>query len=305
MNKSTEELLKEVADFKGSFEGAFNIREDGGCAGRQSTKNIQITSKKDLPGIDIHIAPGTKGETVYIPACVTHSDVDDLVYNDFYVGEGADVVIVAGCGVHSDGEEEARHNGIHRFFVKKGAHVVYKEKHLGTGKGNGAKRIDPITDVYLEEDASLEIDTVQLGGVDRTTRKTSGVVGARARLVVRERLMTDGEEFARTDFDVTMEGEDCGVDLMSRSVAKGHSHQEFYSCIKGNARCTGHSECDAILSENGTVVAQPALEANHIDASLIHEAAIGKIAGEQILKLRTLGLTEQEAEARIVEGFLK
>ena len=182
---------------------------------------------------------------------------------------------------------------------------MYKEKHLGTGKGNGAKRIDPITDVYLEEDASLEMDTVQLGGVDRTTRKTSGVVGARARLVVRERLMTDGEEFARTDFDVTMEGEDCGVDLMSRSVAKGHSHQEFYSCIKGNARCTGHSECDAILSENGTVVAQPALEANHIDASLIHEAAIGKIAGEQILKLRTLGLTEQEAEARIVEGFLK
>ena len=180
MNKITEELLRAVSDFKGSFEGAFNIREDGGCAGRQSTQNIQITSKKDLPGIDIHIAPGTKGETVYIPACVTHSDVNDLVYNDFYVGEGADVVIVAGCGVHSDGEEEARHNGIHRFFVKKGAHVVYREKHLGTGKGNGARRIDPITDVYLEEDSSLEMDTVQLGGVDRTTRKTSGVVGPRA-----------------------------------------------------------------------------------------------------------------------------
>lgn len=306
MNNVTEQLLRLVADFKGSFKGAFNIREDGQCAGRQSSEHIKITSKEDgKPGLDIRIDPGTKGETVYIPACVTHSDVNDLVYNDFFVGADADVVIVAGCGVHADNEGEARHNGIHRFFVKKGAHVVYKEKHLGTGKGNGAKRIDPITDVYLEEDASLEMDTVQLGGVDRTTRKTSGVVGARARLVVRERLMTDGEEFARTDFDVTMEGEDCGVDLMSRSVAKGHSHQEFYSCIKGNARCTGHSECDAILSENGTVVAQPALEANHIDASLIHEAAIGKIAGEQILKLRTLGLTEQEAEARIVEGFLK
>lgn len=305
MNKITEELLREVADFKGSFEGAYNIREDGGCAGRQSTKNIQITSKEDLPGIDIHIAPGTKGETVYIPACVTHSKVDDLVYNDFFVGEGADVVIVAGCGVHSEGDDQARHNGIHRFFLKKGAHVVYKEKHLGTGKGKGLRRIDPVTDVYLEEDSVLEMDTVQLGGVDRTTRKTNGVVGARARLVVRERLMTDGDETARTDFDVTMEGEDSGVDLMSRSVAKGHSHQEFYSCIKGKARCTGHSECDAILSENGTVTAQPALEASHIDASLIHEAAIGKIAGEQILKLRTLGLTEQEAEARIVEGFLK
>lgn len=305
MNKITEELLRAVADFKGNFEGAFNIREDGACAGRQSTKNIQITSKKDLPGLDIHIQPGTKGETVYIPACVTHSDVDDLVYNDFYVGEGADVLIVAGCGVHSDGEEEARHNGIHRFFLKKGAHVVYQEKHLGTGNGKGLRLIDPVTDVYLEEDSSLEMDTVQIRGVDRTVRKTTGVVGPRAKLVVRERLLTDGEETARTDFDVTMEGEDSGVDLISRSVAKGNSHQEFLSCIKGKTRCTGHSECDAILSDNGTVVAQPALEAAHIDASLIHEAAIGKIAGEQLLKLRTLGLTEEEAEARIVEGFLK
>lgn len=310
MNSVTAELLKLVADYKdefdkGNFAGAYNIWEDGQCAGRQSTKNITITSKTDLPGLEIHIRPGTKGETVYIPACVTHSNIDDLVYNDFFVGEGADVVIVAGCGVHSDGEEQARHNGIHRFFLEKGAHVVYREKHVGTGSGKGQRRIDPVTDVHLAEDAVLEMDTVQLGGVDRTTRKTTGVVGARAKLLVRERLLTDGEEWARTDFDVTMEGEDSGVDLISRSVARGHSHQEFNSNIRGNARCTGHSECDAILSEQGTVVAQPALEANHIDASLIHEAAIGKIAGEQLLKLRTLGLTEEEAEARIVEGFLK
>ncbi len=305
MNKITEELLRVVSDFKGAFDGAFNIRVDGECAGRQSSKNIRIESKKGLPGLEIHIAPGTKGEKVYIPACVTHSNVDDLVYNDFYVGEGADVTIVAGCGVHSDGEEEARHNGIHRFFLEKGAHVLYEEKHLGTGSGSGARRIDPVTDVHLAEDSSLEMDTVQLGGVDNTFRKTTGTLAARARLLVRERIMTDSEDVAKTDFEVTLEGEDSGVDLVSRSVAKGRSHQEFRSNIRGLCRCTGHSECDAILSGNGTVVAQPALEAADLDASLIHEAAIGKIAGEQLLKLQTLGLTREEAEERIIAGFLR
>lgn len=305
MNKITEEFLRVVSDFKGSFQGAFNIRENGECAGRQSSKNIKIESKKDLPGIDIHILPGTKGETVYIPACVTHSAVDDLVYNDFFVGEGADVVIVAGCGVHNDGEEEARHNGIHRFFLEKGAHVVYQEKHLATGSGTGVKRIDPVTDAYLKEDSCLEMDTVQLGGVDSTLRKTTAVLADRARILVRERIMTDGNEKAKTDFEVTLEGEDSGVDLMSRSVAKGASHQEFVSCIHGRNRCSGHSECDAILVGNGTVTALPALDASHIDAALIHEAAIGKIAGEQILKLETLGLTEKEAEEHIISGFLK
>lgn len=305
MNKITEELLRVVSDFKGAFDGAFNIRVDGECAGRQSSKNIRIESKKGLPGLEIHIAPGTKGEKVYIPACVTHSNIDDLVYNDFYVGEGTDVTIVAGCGVHSDGEEEARHNGIHRFFLEKGAHVLYEEKHLGTGSGSGARRIDPVTDVHLAEDSSLEMDTVQLGGVDNTFRKTTGTLAARARLLVRERIMTDSEDVAKTDFEVTLEGEDSGVDLVSRSVAKGRSHQEFRSNIRGLCRCTGHSECDAILSGNGTVVAQPALEAADLDASLIHEAAIGKIAGEQLLKLQTLGLTREEAEERIIAGFLR
>lgn len=305
MNKITETLLRIVSEYDGDFKGAFNIREDGQCAGRQSTENVKIESKKDKPGLEIHIKPGTKGEKVFIPACVTKSNIDDLVYNDFFVGEGADVTIVAGCGVHSDGEEEARHNGIHRFFLEKGAHVLYTEKHIGTGEGTGAKRIDPVTEVELAEDASLEMDTVQIRGVDSTIRKTTGTLAARARLVVRERIMTDGYEKAQTDFEVTLAGEDSGADLVSRSVARGHSHQIFNSVIKGENRCTGHSECDAILADEGTVSAAPALEASHVDAELIHEAAIGKIAGEQILKLRTLGLTEEEAEEKIISGFLK
>ena len=253
----------------------------------------------------IRVKPGTKGETVYIPACVTHAGVDDLVYNDFYIGEGADVTVQAGCGVHSEGEEQARHNGIHRFFLEKNAKVLYLEKHIATGSGTGEKRIDPVTDIELAEGASLEMDTVQLGGVTSTTRKTRAVLQKDARLVVRERIMTDGDEYARTDFVVRMEGEGSACDLVSRSVARGNSRQEFYSTLKGNAACTGHSECDAILAENGKVLAQPGLEANHVDAQLIHEAAIGKIAGEQLLKLRTLGLTSEEAEEKIIQGFLK
>ena len=305
MNNITQSLLSILSDWKGGFKGAFNIREDGACAGRQSSENIQIDSKKDLPGLDIHIKAGTKGETVYIPACVTHGNVDDLVYNDFFVGEGADVTIVAGCGVHTDSEEEARHNGIHRFFLEKGSRVLYKEKHIGTGTGTGIKKIDPVTDAELAEDSTLEMDTVQISGVDKTTRTTRAKLGARSKLIIRERLMTDGNETAKTDFEVTMEGEDSGVDLISRSVAKGDSYQEYHSVIKGNCRCTGHSECDAILVGNGRVNAAPELYAGDIDASLIHEAAIGKIAGEQITKLRTLGLTEEEAESKIIEGFLK
>ncbi len=304
MLKITDEILRIVSDFTGSFKGAYNIRENGECAGRQSTENIKITSKTDGPGLVVHVKPNTRDENVYIPACVTHSDVDDLVYNDFYIGENADVVIIAGCGVHTDGEGDARHNGIHRFFLERGAHVVYKEKHIGYGDG-GAKRIDPVTEVFLKEDSVLEMDTIQLGGVSSTIRKTSGTVGDRARLVVRERIMTDGNETARTDFDVVLEGEDSGADLISRSVAKGDSYQEFNSCIRGHNRCTGHSECDAILADNGTVNASPSLEASHVDAALIHEAAIGKIAGEQLLKLQSLGLTAEEAEKKIIAGFLK
>lgn len=306
-NSISADMLKVISDYDGisGFKGAYNIREDGQCAGRKSSENIDITTKTDNPGIDIRVKPFTKGETVFIPACVTHSGVDDLVYNDFYIGEGADVVIVAGCGVHNDGEEQARHNGIHRFFLEKGARVLYKEKHIATGTGEGLKKIDPVTDCFLKENSTLEMDTVQLGGVDYSDRKTSAVLEKGAKIIVRERILTDNSEEAISRFDVKLNGEDSGVDLVSRSVAKGSSHQAFYSVIEGNNRCTGHSACDAILAGNGRVDAQPALNASHVDAELIHEAAIGKIAGEQILKLCSLGLTREEAEEKIVQGFLK
>ncbi len=305
MNSITVNLLNLISGFKGAFNGAFNIRENGGCAGRQSTEHIKIESKADGPGLVIHILPEAQSETVYIPACVTHSGVDDLVYNDFYVGAGADVTIVAGCGVHVEGEEEACHNGIHRFFLEKGAHVRYEEKHIGTGNGKGLRRIDPVTDARLDEDAILEMDTVQIGGVDTTMRKTTAQLAARARLIIHERILTEGSQQAQTEFTVDLDGEDSGVDLISRSVAKDRSNQQYHSRIRGNARCSGHSECDAILVGQGTVNAAPELFAGSVDAALIHEAAIGKIAGEQILKLRTFGLTEEEAEQKIIEGFLK
>ena len=305
MNIITEKLLSIVSDWDGKFKGAFNIREDSSCAARQNSENIKIENKEGKPGIVVRVSGKAKGETVYIPACVTKSGIDDLVYNDFYIGEGADVIVVAGCGVHSDGEEEARHNGIHRFFIGKNARVVYREKHIGTGEGTGAKRIDPVTEITMEQGAYMEMDTSQIGGVTSSDRRTTAHLAAEAKLIIRERLLTDGTQTAKSDFVVTLDGDDSGVDLISRSVAKGNSVQEYRSVIEGNCRCTGHSECDAILAGNGIVNAAPALNAHHIDASLIHEAAIGKIAGEQIIKLCTLGLTEEEAEQKIIEGFLK
>lgn len=301
-----EGLLKTVAGYDGGFKGAYNIRQDTECAGRRSSDNIKILPHREgKPGIEIHVAPGTREETVFIPATVTRGDVADLTYNDFYIGEGASVIIVAGCGVHTDDDFEAKHNGVHRFFVGKNASVLYEEKHIGEGSGAGRRRIDPVSDIYLEEGARLTMDTIQLSGVDYTDRVTTASLKARAKLIVRERLMTTGEELAKTRFDVVLEGEDSGCDLVSRSVARGQSRQEFFSRVVGKARCHGHSACDAIVADEAVVTAAPQLDALSPDAALIHEAAIGKIAGEQILKLRTLGLTEEEAEAKIVEGFLK
>ena len=304
MNNITETMLKEISNWNGSFKGAYNIRENGCSVGRQSSENIKIDSKTDQPGLDIHILPGTKGETVSIPACVTHGDVDDLVYNDFYVGEGADVIIVAGCGGHTETGEPARHNGIHRFFLAPNSHVKYVEKHIGTGKGFGIRTIDPVTEVFLEENAVLEMDTAQIGGVDRTTRKTKATVAAGGKLLIRERILTEKEQTADTEFEVELNGEDSSADIVSRSVARDASRQSYVSTIVGNAPCSGHSECDAIIDGTAVVDAAPKLWAHNADAALIHEAAIGKIAGEQILKLRTLGLTEEEAEKKIIEGFL-
>ena len=305
MNKITKSLISIVSDLDGTPKGAYNIREDGECAARHSSENIDIVPKKDKSGIDIIIKPNTKGETVYIPALITHENVKDLVYNDFYVGEGSDIIISAGCGVHNDGCGTSEHNGIHRFFIGKNARVLYLEKHVGTGEGEGKKVINPETYVEIEQDGYLEMDTVQIGGVDSTKRNCEAILKEGAKIVVNEKIMTDGEQFAETKFKVELNGEDSAANLVSRSVAKGNSHQRFISKIDGNTKCTGHSECDAIVMDNAIVSALPEVTANSVDASLIHEAAIGKIAGEQIIKLMTLGLTEEEAEARIIEGFME
>lgn len=305
MNNITKKLLESVADMFGAPTGAYNIREDGQCAGRQSTEHIVIEPKKDKPGINIIVDSAAQGETVYIPACVTHSGVDDLVYNDFYVHKNADVVIVAGCGVHTDGEEDAQHNGIHRFFIEENARVKYMEKHIGIGEGTGSRIINPETYIEMAENSYMEMDTVQIEGVDSTKRTSGAVLQSGASLVIKEKIMTHGTQVAETNFVVDLNGDNAGANLISRSIAKEQSRQLFRSRINGNAACHGHSECDAIIMDKGIVSAIPELTANHVDASLIHEAAIGKIAGEQIMKLMTLGLTEAEAEAKIIEGFLK
>ena len=305
MNSITKKLLELASDMFGDPSGAYNIREDGECAGRQSTPNIKLTSKTGEPGLDIRVLPGTKGETVYIPACVTKSGIDDLVYNDFFIGEGADITVVAGCGVHTEGEEASQHNGIHRFVIGKNAKVRYLEKHIGIGEGTGKRIINPQTWIRMEEGSYMEMDTTQIKGVDSTKRLTRAEVKAGAKLIIREKIMTHGVQSAETDFTVDLNGLDSGCDLISRSVARGESHQLFRSVINGNTRCTGHSSCDAIIMDNGVVSAIPELPANSLDAALIHEAAIGKIAGEQLTKLMTLGLTAEEAEAKIIEGFLK
>ena len=304
MNDITKRLLSMITDISGEIKGAFNIRVDGGCEARQSSENVDIIPKVGQPGIDIVIKPNTK-EKIYIPACVTKSNVDDLVYNDFYVGENADVTIVAGCGVHTDGEEDSQHNGIHRFFVKRNAKVRYEEKHVGIGEGTGKRIINTQTYIEMAPDSYMEMDTVQIKGVDSTKRESKAVLQSGAKLVIKEKIMTHGDQYAETNFQVDLDGEDSGADLISRSVARDTSRQLFRSVINGNTRCTGHSECDAIIMDKCVVSAIPELTANDIDAALIHEAAIGKIAGEQLTKLMTLGLTSEEAEAKIVEGFLK
>ena len=304
MNEITKKLLELVSNFSGSFEGAFNIRENGQCVGRQSTEHIDIQSKKDKPGLDITVMPGTKGEKVYIPACVTEGGIDDKVYNDFYIGEDSDIEIISGCGVQTDNHSEARHSGIHRFFIGENAHVHYIEKHVGTGVGNGDKIIDPEAEIYLEKNAYMEMDSTQISGVNHTIRKTTATADEGAKLVVHERLFTEADQRVETYFKVDLNGEGSAADIVSRSVARDQSYQTYESLITGNAPCSGHSECDAIIDGDALVDASPRLFAHHEDASLIHEAAIGKIAGEQILKFRTLGLTEEEAENKIIEGFL-
>lgn len=305
INDIQKRLLKEIADLDSLPVGAYNIRANGAAAGRHTTANIDIVTKTDRPGIDIIIAPGTKNESVHIPVVVSQAGLKDLVYNDFYIGENADVVIIAGCGIHCAGAQETSHDGIHTFHVGKNARLRYVEKHYGEGEGRGKRVMNPTTIVHLAEGAAMEMETTQISGIDDTIRKTSGTLAAHATLTVREKIMTTGDQHAVTDFTIDLNGENCSTDVVSRSVARDESKQEFYSHINGNNACAGHSECDAIIMDRACVIATPALIANHVDAALIHEAAIGKIAGEQLIKLMTLGLTAEEAEHEIVNGFLK
>lgn len=305
MDQIQKRILEEVADLHEVPEGAYNIRANGVSAARNTTANIDIVSKEDGSGIDIRIQPGTKHESVHIPVVLSESGLKEVVYNDFYIGADSDVVIVAGCGIHNCGNQDSQHDGIHRFYVGKNAKIKYVEKHYGEGDGNGKRILNPGTEVYMEEGSTMEMEMVQIKGVDSTKRTTVAELAAGAKMVVRERLLTHGSQYAESGYTVRLNGDDSSADVVSRSVAKDDSFQRFDSQIIGNAKCTGHTECDAIIMGNAKIQAIPELEANNIDAALIHEAAIGKIAGDQIIKLMTLGLTEEEAEAQIVNGFLK
>lgn len=298
-------LLAEIADLHNVPTGAYNIRANGESAGRSSTANIEISSKTDKPGIDIRIKPGTKNESLHIPVVVSESGLKDVVYNDFYVGDDCDVLIVAGCGINNCGSQDSDHDGVHRFFIGKNARVKYVEKHYGEGDGTGKRILNPTTEVNIGEGSAVEMEMVQIKGVDSTNRVTTAKLEKGARLVVHERLMTHGEQRADSKYTIELNGDGSSADVVSRSVARDSSVQNYCSRLIGNAACTGHTECDAIIMDAARVLAVPELEANNIDAALIHEAAIGKIAGDQIIKLMTLGLTEAEAEEQIVNGFLR
>lgn len=305
LNAIQKSMLKEIAGYESIPEGAYNIRSNGALAGRRTTANIDIQTKQDKPGIDIIIKPGTKNERVDIPVILTQTGLDDLVYNDFYIGENADVLIVAGCGIHNAGGLKSEHDGIHAFHVGKNAKVKYVENHYGEGEGTGEKILNPTTEIEIEEGGYMEMETSQIKGVDSTYRKTKAVLKDKAVLVIKEKILTHGHQKATTDFYVDLNGLDCGAHVISRSVATEDSYQKYISCVNGNNRCNGHTECDAILMDNGQVDAVPMVNAHVTEARLIHEAAIGKIAGEQLEKLMTLGLTEKEAEEEIVNGFLR
>ena len=298
-------ILEEVADLHEVPIGAYNIRANSKMAARNTTANIDIVSKEDGSGIDVKIKPGTKNESVHIPVVISKTGIKEVVYNDFFIGEDSDVVIVAGCGIHNCGNQDSQHDGVHRFYVGKNAHVKYVEKHYGEGDGTGKRILNPGTEVDMEEGSSMEMEMVQIKGVDSTVRDTKAELAAGASLVVRERLMTHGDQSAVSIYKVQLNGEGSSADVVSRSVARDNSYQKFDAKIDGNAACSGHSECDAIIMDNAKILAVPQLQANNIDAALIHEAAIGKIAGEQLTKLMTLGLTEAEAEEQIINGFLK
>ena len=300
-----KDLLKEIAGLHEIPEGAYNIRKDGKLVSRSVNANIDIVSKTDKPGIDIIVKPGTKNQSIHIPVIVSEAGLKDLVYNDFHIGKDCDVTIVAGCGIACGSSEDEGHDGIHSFFLEENARVVYIEKHLAVGDGKGKRILNPVTNIEMKKNSYMKMETSQLGGVSTSIRDTNAKLAEGAKLEINEKIMTAGDEYAETNFNVDLDGKDCSTHVVSRAVAKNDSRQIFKSVINGNNKCFGHTECDAIIMDNAKIVAKPEITASSTDASLIHEAAIGKIAGEQIIKLQTLGLTEQEAEQEIISGFLK
>jgi len=305
MNAVEKRILKEVADLHEMPQGAYNIRKDGEGVNRKSTANIEIKPKADKPGIDVIIKPGTKGESVHIPVIITQTGLKDLVYNTFEIGEDSDVLIVAGCGIHNPGSKDSRHDGIHEFIIKKGARLRYVEKHYGEGDGEGERILNPKTVLEIEKGAYAELELVQIKGVNSTKRSTEAKVHENAHLTITERMLTHGKQYAESEMVIELAGENSTTQIISRSVAQDDSKQVFYPRVVGLDKCRGHVQCDAIIMDNAVVRAIPEITARHADAQLVHEAAIGKIAGEQIIKLMTLGLTEKEAEETILQGFLK
>ena len=304
MDSIQQSLLEQITGLHEVPQGAYSLRINGSLHGKNSSENIEIVKKEDKPGIDIYIKAGTKNESVHIPVLLSSAGLKELVYNDFHIGEDCDVTIVAGCGIHNGGNDDSEHSGIHAFYVGKNAKLKYVEKHYGSGEGSGKRIMNPTTIIELDENAYMEMDTAQIKGVDDTIRNTKATLAAGATLKVGEKLMTHGDQYAETRFEVDLNGENSGVHVVSRSVAKENSKQLFVSKVNGNNACSGHTECDAIIMDNASVSAVPEIMANHTEAQLIHEAAIGKIAGEQLIKLMTLGLTEKEAEEQIINGFL-
>ena len=305
MNEIEKNLLHEVAELDALPVGAYNIRSDGKSVARNTSANIDIVTKQDKPGIDIIIKPGTKKESVHIPVIISQTGLTECVYNDFFVGDDSDVTIIAGCGIHNCGDQTIRHDGVHTFYIGKNCKVRYVEKHYGEGEGTGKRVMNPETRIELGENSTMELETSQIAGVDDTVRTTGAKLSANATLTIHDKILTTGNQKAVAEIMVDMDGTDSSCDIISRGVAKEHSTQEIRLGINGNCACTGHAECDSIIMDEAKILAIPQLNAANVDASLVHEAAIGKIAGEQLMKLMTLGLSEAEAEEKIVQGFLR
>lgn len=305
INQIDSELLEQIADMHGIPQGSFNIRKNGQSIARNSDSDIEIISKTDKSGIDIIVKPGVKNKSVHIPVIITVGNLSDLVYNDFYIGKGADVFIVAGCGIHNETNQKSQHDGIHTFHLEEDCKVKYVEKHLGVGIGSGEKVLNPTTEIYMKSGSEFEMETIQIGGVSYSNRKTKAVLDDNTKLIIKEKIKTDKKQKAITAFDVVLKGKNSSVEVISRSVAKDSSRQKFVSNLHGRNECFGHVECDGIILDKAQIISEPKITAENINATLIHEAAIGKIAGDQLIKLQTLGLSEEEAQNEIIKGFLK